>query len=99
MGANSPSWKGGYRCITSRGYVEVYARGHPLANKRGAILEHRLVASEKYGIFAVIGNNVHHIDGNKTNNHPDNLKIISQSEHSKMHNPIGVPRSERKWTN
>ena len=28
---------------------------------------------------------VHHIDGDHRNNHPDNLELVSPSEHSKMH--------------
>jgi hypothetical protein len=28
---------------------------------------------------------VHHIDGDKENNHPDNLEIISSAEHSRLH--------------
>jgi len=28
---------------------------------------------------------VHHKDGNKKNNHPDNLEVLSKSEHTKLH--------------
>jgi predicted DNA-binding protein YlxM (UPF0122 family) len=28
---------------------------------------------------------IHHIDGNRLNNHPANLKLMSRSEHSKLH--------------
>ncbi|ATW59337.1 dCTP deaminase [Aphanizomenon phage vB_AphaS-CL131] len=32
------------------------------------------------------GYNIHHKDGNKENNHPSNLELISHSEHTKIHN-------------
>ncbi len=49
--------------------------------------EHRRAAEEKLGRPLVKGEIVHHIDGNKHNNHPDNLEVMSQSEHAKEHWP------------
>jgi len=50
-GAANPNWKGG-RAIRPDGYVEVIVGvGHPLADKRGRTLEHRVVASRKLGRF------------------------------------------------
>lgn len=47
---------------------------------------HRIVAEEKLGRPLKPGEVVHHIDGNKRNNHPDNLQILeSQAEHAKIH--------------
>ena len=31
------------------------------------------------------GEIVHHKDGNKLNNHPDNLELMAQSEHIRRH--------------
>lgn len=48
--------------------------------------EHRVVAEQKIGRPLKKGEVVHHIDGNKRNNDPDNLMILdSQSEHCKIH--------------
>jgi len=48
--------------------------------------EHRVVMERKLGRKLKRGEIVHHIDGDKRNNHPDNLKLLSsQSEHASLH--------------
>lgn len=46
---------------------------------------HRVVAEQKIGRELKKGEIVHHIDGNSLNNHPENLEIMSQSKHIKLH--------------
>ena len=46
---------------------------------------HRVVMEEKLGRSLLSGEIVHHIDGNKRNNHPDNLTVMTQSEHARLH--------------
>lgn len=46
---------------------------------------HRRVAEKKLGGKIYSGNEVHHIDGNKTNNRPSNLTVIPKSKHSSIH--------------
>lgn len=46
---------------------------------------HRVVAEEKYGRKILPGEHVHHIDGDKHNNHPDNLEIMTAEEHARHH--------------
>lgn len=46
---------------------------------------HRIVAEEKLGRSLKPGEIVHHIDGNKRNNEPSNLMIMTQSEHARLH--------------
>lgn len=53
--------------------------------KKNGIHEHRLVAEKKLGRHLEPGEIVHHIDGNKRNNEPDNLIVITQSEHIREH--------------
>ena len=48
--------------------------------------EHRIVAEQILGRKLLPGEVVHHIDGNKRNNTPENILILkSQSEHAKLH--------------
>ena len=49
--------------------------------------EHRVIAEQKIGRPLEPGEVVHHIDGDKFNNDPSNLEVITQSEHINIHLP------------
>ena len=51
---------------------------------------HRIVAEQKIGRKLEKGEIVHHIDGNKRNNSPCNLMVMTQSEHARLHFTKGV---------
>lgn len=46
---------------------------------------HRIVAEQILGRPLKEGEIVHHIDGNKRNNDPSNLMVMTQSEHCRLH--------------
>lgn len=68
-------------------YKRVYDPSHPNSYSDGHIMEHRLVMSNKLGRPLLPSEHVHHIDGDKTNNSPDNLEIVNKSEHHRSHYP------------
>ena len=47
--------------------------------------EHRVIAEQMLGRALKRNEIVHHIDGNKHNNEPSNLQIMTQSEHVRLH--------------
>jgi HNH endonuclease len=40
----------------------------------------------------VEGFDVHHLDANRSNNHPDNLVLIESSDHMRLHGLFGIQR-------
>lgn len=62
--------------------------------KRGGRHEHRVIAEQKIGRPLRNGEVVHHLDGNKRNNSPDNLQVLpSRAEHSRIH-AKDIPRAK-----
>lgn len=61
--------------MTGNGYVLVYCPEHPNATASGYILEHVMVMAETLGRPLLPGENVHHRNGMKTDNRPENLEL------------------------
>lgn len=66
-------------------YIDVQGYKVITPNRETKLYEHRLVMEEELGRPLKSSEIVHHIDGNKKNNHPDNLMIMTRSEHMKEH--------------
>lgn len=49
------------------------------------VREHRYIAEQMVGRKLTFNEVVHHIDGNKRNNSPENLQIMTRAEHAKIH--------------
>ena len=83
-GKKSFGWKGG-RCKTALGYVLVYAPEHPRARSAGGtrpyVLEHILVWEQANGRQLPENHIIHHLNGIKDDNRPNNLVAISRSAH------------------
>jgi hypothetical protein len=80
----NPNWKGG-RTETSHGYVLVKRPEHPDSDTRGYVYEHRLVAEEKLGRRLGDDEQVHHKNGDRADNRPENLEVLSLQDHRARH--------------
>lgn len=78
-GSNSRAWKGG--TTAEQGYILIKVGGIYLR-------EHRMVIERLLGRKLDKDEVVHHIDGNRKNNHPDNLKVMPRDEHCRLHHQI-----------
>lgn len=83
-------WDGRTSNIDVAGYRRIKIPGHPMALDRGWALEHRVVAWEVFGPFDP-SMHVHHKNHNKLDNRPENLELLTPSEHSREHTPRSVP--------
>ena len=80
-------------------YKSVCVHGHPRADKNGIVLEHIVIAEQKLGRHLSPDEVVHHIDGNKKNNVPENLMVFaSRADHTAFHHGSVAYEKNGIWT-
>lgn len=83
QGKNHWNWKGGKR--NKGGYVFIYKPNHP-HTIGGYIFEHRFIMEQIIGRYLKSCELVHHINGIKNDNRPENLKLfLNKAKHTKFH--------------
>ena len=84
-GKNNPNWKGGI-VKTSNGYMWEYCPHHPFADKRGYVLQHRLIMEKYIKRFLLSIEVVHHLNEVRDDNRIENLQLLfGLGEHNTIH--------------
>lgn len=86
---NHPRWKNEFCRIDNKGYIFIKTKEYPKG-----IYEHRYVLEKHLGRKLLPTEFAHHINGLKTDNRIENLLIMSNSDHVKLHSPDFTA----KWT-
>ena len=85
IGANNPKWKGGE---TDDGYgrVLIYSPGHPRPSMYGThVYRYRLVMEKHLGRLLTEKEIVHHKNGDHSDDRIENLEVMTQAEHARLH--------------
>lgn len=79
IGCKSPVWKGGR--TKRKGYTLIMQPSHHRAYDSGYVLEHILVWEEYHQKLLPKGWEIHHVNGIKTDNRPENLLALPSRKH------------------
>lgn len=85
-GQKAHNYNGGYiKKGKNTSYLYINKPEHPNCNKDGCVPKHRLIMENIVGRLLDKCEEIHHIDYNGLNNNIDNLRLLSSSEHKRLH--------------
>lgn len=79
-GNKNPAWKGG-KVMSNEGYILIHTPAHPRANHSGYVREHILIWERTHEKPLPKGCIVHHLNGIKNDNRPQNLTAFPNRKH------------------
>lgn len=88
-----PNWKGG-RTDNGQGYMMIMEKNHPRANSGGYVMEHILIWEKIYNKKLPKDWVIHHLNGLRNDNRPENLIAMKRSEH--IHQAEGFKKRIRE---
>ena len=95
-GSENPNWKGdAARHVNQQGYIYRRRIGHPRGIRNGwYVLEHILVMEDMLGRYLLPGEQVHHRNGRRDDNRPENLElwVRGQPNGARVEDAIGWAR-------
>lgn len=85
LGKHPVNYKG--ECADGKGYLTIYKPSWYTGRKGSErVFKHSVVMCEQLGLTEIpSGFVVHHIDGDKTNNNPNNLALMTMAAHARLH--------------
>jgi len=71
--------------INRDGYIQVLAKGYPSSNKKGYVLEHRLIMERSLDRYLKNYEIIHHKNEDREDNRIENLEVMTRAEHAAIH--------------
>lgn len=73
-----------HKRVISAGYIHLYMPKHIEAMKNGYVREHRMIISDILGRKLQRNEEVHHVNGIKNDNRPENLQLLTKHIHTSI---------------